>query len=74
MAAVVRRRPAAGAFSAVLLAGSLAAGAALAPRAVLAQDATLTVRNNHALPYRGPVQLVDVGLPDGVYRAEGGVA
>ena len=35
--------------------------------------ATLVVRNNHEIPYRGPIDLV-ADLPDGQYSAPGAVA
>jgi hypothetical protein len=54
-----------------LLAVALLAGCTQAP--ATEAPAALTVRNNHDLPYHGPVQL-RVELPDGVYRGEGGVA
>lgn len=57
----------------LLATGLVAAGAAAVPRLVAAQPAVLTVRNNHDLPYHGPVQL-RVRLPDGIYRGDGGIA
>jgi hypothetical protein len=62
--------------------GALALALVAAVRPLLAQPpaarppasaAALRVRNNHELPYRGPLEL-RVNLPDGVYRSADGVA
>jgi hypothetical protein len=51
----------------------LAAFAALCASGDPASGQTLVVRNNHEIPYRGPIEVV-TGLADGDYAAPGGAA